>query len=173
MRRKVGEHCKDLLCTFLIEYGKIIKVINQDMKNFWFVPVATDESYIHYNHNNKYLYMKKIKVQVGRSNKKGQRRIIMHAITPKDPIGEWDNKTNLPVSNLLWKGDTCHPHLRKDGKLTCKMIWKSSSRSGDYHENMNSNMFMKWIEEKLIPTFERLHPGKTMVLVLDNATIPS
>lgn len=28
---------------------------------------------------------------------------------------------------------------------------------------------MKWVNEKLIPTFERLHPGKKMVLVADNA----
>lgn len=34
---------------------------------------------------------------------------------------------------------------------------------------MNSEMFMLWVRTKLVPTFERLHPAKTMVLVCDNA----
>jgi hypothetical protein len=34
---------------------------------------------------------------------------------------------------------------------------------------MNSEMRMKWIVEKLVPMFERLHPGKKMLLIQDNA----
>lgn len=66
------------------------------------------------------------------------------------------------------KGHTSFP--RKRGWiLSCELIWKASSKSGDYHDNMNSKMFMLWVTQKLVPTFERLHPSKTMVLVCDNA----
>ena len=34
---------------------------------------------------------------------------------------------------------------------------------------MNSDMFMLWVEEKLVPVFEQQYPGKKMVPVADNA----
>jgi transposase len=34
---------------------------------------------------------------------------------------------------------------------------------------MNSDMFMQWCNERLLPTFHRLYPNKKMVLVCDNA----
>jgi hypothetical protein len=32
---------------------------------------------------------------------------------------------------------------------------------------MNSEMFMKWVEHRLMPTFNKLHPGKKMILIMD------
>jgi hypothetical protein len=34
---------------------------------------------------------------------------------------------------------------------------------------MNSEMFMQWVKDKLIPTFEKMFPGKKFILVADNA----
>ena len=34
---------------------------------------------------------------------------------------------------------------------------------------MTSKIFMLWVQDKLIPTFESTYPGKVMVLVADNA----
>lgn len=45
--------------------------------------------------------------------------------------------------------------------FTC---WKASSHSGDYHDNVNVDMFMKWITEKVLPNLE-----PRTVLVIDNA----
>ena len=45
----------------------------------------------------------------------------------------------------------------------------AQSHSGDYHDNMNSTLFMLWVKDKLIPTFESTYPKKVMVLVADNA----
>eukprot|EP00957_Ditylum_brightwellii_P114057 8696219-Ditylum_brightwellii.AAC.1 len=59
--------------------------------------------------------------------------------------------------------------LRPDGKTTPECLWLSSSSTGNYHENMNSNNFMRWVEEKFVPTFEQMFPGKIMVPVMDNA----
>ena len=49
------------------------------------------------------------------------------------------------------------------------MLWIAQSHTGDYHDNMNSDMFMLWVKEKLVPVFEQQYPGKTMVLVANNA----
>lgn len=43
-------------------------------------------------------------------------------------------------------------------------MWKASSHSGDYHDNVNTDIFMKWIEEKILPNLE-----PRSVLVIDNA----
>ena len=50
-----------------------------------------------------------------------------------------------------------------------ELLWVAQSHSGDYHDNMNIEMFMKWVTEKLVPAFERNYPGKEIVLVADNA----
>jgi hypothetical protein len=106
--------------------------------------------------------MKKQEVPIKRSNNKGERLIIVHAIAPFGVLAEQEEETSVPISNLHWRGNACHPQPREDGKLTCETIWKSVSRKGDYHKNMNSEMFLKWIKENLLPTFESIHPGKTM-----------
>ena len=46
-----------------------------------------------------------------------------------------------------------------------KLIYKSSSSTGDYHREMNSNNFTKWLKEMLIPN---LPPHSAVVM--DNAS---
>ena len=72
----------------------------------------------------------------------GKRLIILHAITPDGPLVERDD-TGYPIDDLQWSGDTPHPK-QQQGKLTCETLWVSNSSTGDYHNNMNSEMFMKW-----------------------------
>ena len=78
-----------------------------------------------------------------------------------------DNTT--PVDDLEWTGDTCHPKDRTDGKLTCKTLWVAQSHTGDYHDNMTSEMFMQWVQKRLCPCFAKKYPGKKMGLITDNA----
>ena len=40
---------------------------------------------------------------------------------------------------------------------------------GDYHANMDGTMFMKWINTRFVTTMQKLHPGKKVYLVMDNA----
>ena len=42
-----------------------------------------------------------------------------------------------------------------------RALWKALLwNTGDcQHDNMNSDMFMKWVKKKLVPTFERMHAG--------------
>jgi DDE superfamily endonuclease len=49
-------------------------------------------------------------------------------------------------------------------------LWKADVRTSDYHDNMNNEMFYKWVPGKLLPTFEKMYPRKKMILILDNAS---
>ena len=100
---------------------------------------------------------------------KGRRLCIIHAITLDGPLCEYEENGVTPVCDIQWTGDTCHPEKRADGKITCETLWVAQSHTGDYHDNMNSDMFMKWVQEKLCPVFERKYPGKKMILITDNA----
>jgi hypothetical protein len=118
-----------------------------------------DESYCHNTHASDHSYLPDDNKHIGRSLSKGRRLIILHAITPYGPLCDTDGD-GKPVCDLKWNGDTCHPPKRDDGKITCETLWISQSSSGDYHDNMNSGMFMQWVKDKLIPTFEKMFPGK-------------
>lgn len=99
---------------------------------------------------------------------KGKRLIILHAIGLDGLLADLDGNTRRPVDELVWRGDTPHPES-KEGLMTAETLWVAQSHTGDYHDNMNSNMFMKCVREKLVPTFKKKYPGKKMVLVADNA----
>ncbi|XP_050516616.1 uncharacterized protein LOC126891481 [Diabrotica virgifera virgifera] len=48
------------------------------------------------------------------------------------------------------------------------LVFSTKSKSADYHDNMNTDMFLKWLKEKLLPS---LHGP--CVVVLDNASYHS
>ena len=76
------------------------------------------------------------------------------------------------MDNIKWNKDTPHAddvEITDEVLLTAENIWLATSSTGDYHDNMNGEMFMKWVKNKLMPTFKRMFPGKKMVLVMDNA----
>jgi hypothetical protein len=110
--------------------------------------------------------------RINKGASKGRQLIILHAITRDGPLCQRDNE-GKPYDDLSWNKDTPHPQAYKDRKpddlFTCETLWIATSKSGDYHDNMDSNMFMQWVEQKLLPTFNKQYPGKRMVLVCDNA----
>jgi hypothetical protein len=165
-KRNIGAYRMDALRDFLILFNDYYKEWDADQENCPFVFVFTDESYIHRTHATKNSFVHQ-DTQFNRSSSKGERLIILHAITPYGPLCE--RIDGVPVSDLAWSGQTPHATPRADGLLTAELLWKASSRTGDYHDNMDSENFMNWVRNKLIPTFDRLHPGKQMVLVCDNA----
>jgi hypothetical protein len=104
---------------------------------------------------------------VNEKSLKAQCIIILHAITPFGPVCE--RVDSVPTDDLMCKGDTAHSTPQSYGLMTAEYLWKSQSNSGDYHQNMSSKMFLKLLQEILMPTMGRLHPSKKIVLVCDNA----
>jgi hypothetical protein len=154
---------QDSIGTFLIGYAKLKERMRNDGR---IIPVFTDESYIHQGHGRSMSYFR----EGGEFNKKrgkGPRLIILHAISAQGPVCEYEE--GLPIDDLIWNGNTPHPTLREDGSRTAECLWLSSSATGDYHDNMNSEMFMLWVEQRLVPSFEKQNPGRKMCLIADNA----
>lgn len=167
-RKTFSSYRRSSVREYLVSLDQYTKHINSG-NDKGYVLVYTDESYVHKSHNVGRSYTIKGKENVGRQSGKGRRLVILHAITADGPLVERD-VNGIPIDDLLWKGDTPHPQVDPiDGKKTCETLWIANSHTGDYHDNMNSDMFMKWVEERLIPVFERLYPSKTMVLICDNA----
>ena len=50
--------------------------------------------------------------------------------------------------------------------ITAEMVFRAKSVRGDYHDQMDCDTFMMWLERRLVPAFEARYPGKTMVFVL-------
>lgn len=98
--------------------------------------VYLDESYVNKNHSNDFIwYYGEDGPWVQKPTGKGERLIIMNAIT-------------------------------RDGWVPgAKTVFKSTKKTGDYHGQMNSDLFAKWFEEKLIPNI----PDNSLI-VMDNAS---
>ena len=53
---------------------------------------------------------------------------------------------------------------------TCEMLFPAGDKTdGDYHKNMDADVFMKWVEKRLVPAFKARYGDRKMVLILDNA----
>ena len=97
--------------------------------------VYLDESYVNKNHSNDFIwYSGEDGPWVQKPTGKGERLIIINAITSSG----W-----VPGA---------------------KLIFKSTRRTGDYHGQMNWDLFKKWFTEMLLPNI----PGNSLI-VMDNA----
>ncbi|MBU2646847.1 transposase [bacterium] len=97
--------------------------------------VYLDESYVNKNHSNDFTwYYGEDGPWVQKPTGNGERLIIMNAIT-------------------------------RDGWVpNAKTVFKSTRKTGDYHGQMNAELFTKWFEEKLIPNI----PDNSLI-IMDNA----
>jgi len=97
--------------------------------------VYLDESYVNKNHSNDFTwYWHEDGPCIQKPTGKGERLIIMNAIT-------------------------------KDGWVPgTKLVFKSTRKTGDYHGQVNWELFFKWFTEKLLPNIP-----KNSLIILDNA----
>jgi hypothetical protein len=134
---------------FLIKYDEDYRHIHAGkLKGYVFV--FLDKSYVHQTHAGNFSYLKADNRSVNRSAGKGRWLIILHAITENSPLYELDEH-GRPVDNLEWNKDTPHP-LKDlvDGSLTCETLWLGTSKSGNYHDNISSEMFMMRVRHILV-----------------------
>ena len=97
--------------------------------------VYLDESYVNKNHSNDFIwYWEEDGPWVQKPTGKGERLIIMHAMT-------------------------------KNGWIpNAKLVFKSTRKTGDYHGQMNHDLFSKWFSERLLPNIP-----KNSLIIMDNA----
>ena len=98
--------------------------------------VYLDESYVNKNHSNDFIwYSGEDGPWVQKPTGKGERLIIVNAISETG----WVPKA--------------------------KLVFKSTQKTGDYHGQMNWDLFSTWFKEKLLPN---IPPGS--LIVMDNAS---
>jgi transposase len=97
--------------------------------------VYLDESSVNKNHSNDFIwYWDEDGPWVQKPTGKGERLIIMHAMTKTG----W-----IPAA---------------------KLVFKSTRKTGDYHGQMNHELFSKWFSEQLLPNI-----AKDSLIIMDNA----
>lgn len=114
-----------------------VKLANRGLDGKTLRPeVYLDESYINKNHSkDSTWYFGDDGAVLGKPTGKGERLVIMNAIT-------------------------------KDGWVpNAKLIFKASKKTGDYHSNLDWELFSKWFQDQLIVNI----PEKSLI-ILDNAT---
>ncbi len=98
--------------------------------------IYLDESYVNKNHSNDFIwYFGDDGPWVQKPTGKGERLIIMNAITRDGWVPE------------------------------AKVVFKSTKKTGDYHGQMNNELFVKWFGERLVPNI----PTNSLI-VMDNAS---
>lgn len=98
--------------------------------------IYLDESYVNKNHSNDFIwYCDEDGPWVQKPGGKGERLIIVHAMSQHG----W-----LPGA---------------------KLTFKSSRKTGDYHGQMNHELFARWFTEQLLP-----HIPERSLIILDNAS---
>lgn len=135
------------------------------------VLVYTDESYIHQNLSPEFTWIPLNSDGKTGKGSKGQRICILHAISKDGPLCEIDDSNPYPVESVKFitsgRGEKL---IQNDdtSRHTCEELF-IGKKTRDYHDCMDAERFMKWVEQKLLPTFECMYPHKQMILILDNA----
>jgi hypothetical protein len=130
-----------------------------------YVIVFTDETYIHQTHSPLTSWVPENDPSVGKTSSKGKRLIVLNATTMDDFVLTRD-AAGFPIAEeSLGKTAT-----KMAPVATAEWIWEANGKVDDYHQNMDGVGFEKWLENRLIPAFEALYPGKKMILVMDNAS---
>lgn len=98
--------------------------------------IYLDESYVNKNHSNDLIwYSGEDGAWVQKPTGKGERLIIINAIS----LNGWVNGA--------------------------KKVFQANRKTGDYHGQMNAQLFQKWFREKLIPNIP-----KNSLIIMDNAS---
>jgi len=120
-----------------------------------------DESYVNQFHSTNYTWYAPASPAsnaVARSPSKGKRLIIVHAMTRWGLITHMEND-----------GPAIATHDVQKEALNAELVFEGHYADGDYHKNMDGDVFNNWLRNRFIPTFKRLFPNKKCILILDNA----
>jgi hypothetical protein len=158
------------ISKFIVAYAKAMQLEENGMH----VIVYMDESYIHNNHSISKGWFAPGSSRYVRKSKHSGRWVMFHAIT-KDGL--------LFAERRSADGDLTQPTVNAeyiyhiDTRPKAKEAPESASNTIDiqkdkdaYHGNIDGDMFILWLHNRLILAFEAKFPGKKMILVMDNAS---
>ena len=122
------------------------------------VLVYIDESFVHTNHYWRWGWFS-VSNEVHRKSGRGTRLILFHALTKDGLLAKRDRDgTPFEATNVI-----------TDAAFNAELVFEGLNLEEDYHKSVDGDVFISWVQCRLIPAFKALYPGKKMVLVLDNA----
>ena len=95
------------------------------------------------------------KNDVVRPSGKGKRLVLVHAFTKDGWLSDDEAVHDSCVDVVI---------------PSCELIYEAKKDDGDYHDNMNGSIYIRWMSNRLVPALNKRYRGKKMVLVLDNAS---
>ena len=135
------------------------------------VIVYIDESYLNEGHHNSWVWMDPRRASEFslQAKKKGRRLIAIDALTKFGRLS-LGNKCESEILKLVRQKQV----PPADAPLETGMyVWAQTDRESevsDYHGTMDSDMFVKYIKNRVYPAFKaRFGTEKRMILVMDNA----
>ena len=167
------------VAKFIVDYNRALL----EEENGVYVIVYTDESYIHSNHARQFGWFKEGKVPTVDRTRRTGRHVIFHAIT-KDGLlcasrcdADGDLSVQTENAEYIYEVET-EKNRKKTSKRqkkagdteTVATLQDKKDDKESYHGNINSEMWLKWLENKLIPSFRAKYKLKKMILVMDNAS---
>jgi hypothetical protein len=104
------------------------------------------------------------KTSIQKKNR-GERCIFLHAFSREKLLVGYD-ETEKTLQKL-----TQHISSNLDVVLpTSEFVMEcKNDEDGDYHKQMNSDIYDKWFTNRLIPSFEQLYPDKKGIFFIDQA----
>jgi len=85
-----------------------------------------------------------------------------------------DVELNFPTKSAEYiyaiKKETDKKKEKKTEKVTVATLQDKTDDKEDYHGNINGPMWIKWLQNRLIPAFKAKYPWQKMILVMDGAS---
>ena len=124
--------------------------------------IYMDETYCHLHHLPGKMWYRDEDIGTERAERcrsRGSLQIILHVMCRDGWLASTDDDGNVPVLDEWHQGEA----------TSCEMVFRGKVGRGDYHANMDGDMFMMWVNERLVPTVEEMYPDKKVFVVMDNA----
>ncbi|GMI44777.1 hypothetical protein TrCOL_g6844 [Triparma columacea] len=97
--------------------------------------------------------------------KGGPRMIITHAFSKEGLVClQNDDGDYIEFQDTIVPERELSQHAHSAG-----MVYEANKATGDYHDNMDSHVFMLWVKQRLLQTMIKKGNKRKIVLVLDNA----
>ena len=154
----IGMHTKkeraQRMRAFLKEYAAALQLQTSGTH----VLAYTDESYCHTGHHARFGWFKET-TDVRRKSGRGERFILLHALTKDGLLAKKNSRGEVVAAS----------ETVTEAAFNAELVFTGLNVHEDYHKSVDADVFISWVENRLIPAFKAIYRNKKMVLVLDNA----
>lgn len=155
------------IARYIAKYSQALKLVAAGTH----IMVWMDESYIWQNCARAFGWfveaMKKTRDM--KRERRIARLIIMHAMMRCGLVCKERSDHDDDLDADCLNAEYVYPINLRAKKSSESKKDDNTTQKDEYHDNVNSTIFLKWLVDRLIKTIEAMYPGKKIILMLDNA----